>query len=648
MKHYTLLIFFLLTNLSSYAQVIERFFGDSLLLETIMDSKPTPDGNLIMVGTNSNPSNPNLNDCLIFKADTFGNVLWKKRLSTINDDRFLKVIITADGNYVAIGFADAPSVYSNNCAVIYKFNATAGNIIWEKKFKNTSNGEVFNDVKEINGGLDLLLIGGYDYAPGAADGLVMNITSANGALKWSKQYDIGTTNNFAAVEIVNNAAYLIGYLIVAGSFTDGTVTKLDVSNGNIIWNKSFNIVSSFTGYNSNYFVNLINSRNNSFIVASQIGNDYNVTIGSTMHAMEVDTFGNIINEIEMRAPGYSYTNDMGLCKEYNNYYFTFHPANIYGNQSNNISAAASPVRIIRVDDLSGSSSSIKKIKKLVNSGYQSIIQPNILNNKFVGVGTSYENVNSQIGYRDAFLILSDTSLSSLNGCLIIDTSLDIISPTSNTTPFTFTSIKPITWAANNLILTETTPLILSKNACLIDTLVLDFTYVPNFCYNDSILFTDLSSSLLNKIVSWQWDFGDISSGAANASTLQNPKHLYNLAGTYTITLIATTNLGLQEIHSAVIVVDKNGQKILIPNAFSPNADEKNDCFKVISNSKLKNYEFRIFNRWGELIFSAFDLESCWNGQYNNADCDLGIYFYYMKAKTDCSQIIRKGDILLIR
>ena len=49
--------------------------------------------------------------------------------------------------------------------------------------------------------------------------------------------------------------------------------------------------------------------------------------------------------------------------------------------------------------------------------------------------------------------------------------------------------------------------------------------------------------LPDNIQSWQWNFGDPPSGAANTSVLQNPQHSYTAVGSYNVELIATSNKG---------------------------------------------------------------------------------------------------------
>ncbi|MBI4931763.1 MAG: PKD domain-containing protein [Bacteroidetes bacterium] len=78
--------------------------------------------------------------------------------------------------------------------------------------------------------------------------------------------------------------------------------------------------------------------------------------------------------------------------------------------------------------------------------------------------------------------------------------------------------------------------------------IASFTVTSN-CFNNPTVFTDQSSN--GNITQWNWDFGDTPPAF---STLQNPSHTYNAAGTYTATLIVTTAEGCKDTASLTVVV----------------------------------------------------------------------------------------------
>lgn len=91
--------------------------------------------------------------------------------------------------------------------------------------------------------------------------------------------------------------------------------------------------------------------------------------------------------------------------------------------------------------------------------------------------------------------------------------------------------------------------------------------------------------------------------------------------------------------------------LFFPNTFTPNGDGINDVFKAIiaSNKYVENYHLRIFNKWGNLVFTTDNISAGWDGKIKNQDAGLDTYFflsdYNLKNK---SKKTVKGDLLLIR
>jgi gliding motility-associated-like protein len=72
----------------------------------------------------------------------------------------------------------------------------------------------------------------------------------------------------------------------------------------------------------------------------------------------------------------------------------------------------------------------------------------------------------------------------------------------------------------------------------------------------------------------------------------------------------------------------------IPTAFSPNGDNINDDFRPFIKTdfiKIENYDFRIFNRWGSLIFASQNPQTAWDGTFHGQPCDMGVYIWTLKV-----------------
>lgn len=98
----------------------------------------------------------------------------------------------------------------------------------------------------------------------------------------------------------------------------------------------------------------------------------------------------------------------------------------------------------------------------------------------------------------------------------------------------------------------------------------------------------------------------------------------------------------------VIVLQKECPSPVIPSAFTPNGDEKNDLFGLINSFNYASAELRIFNRWGENVFRSINFEK-WDGFYNGDLQPVGTFVYVLNATCpDQKTISTKGSVSLIR
>jgi len=86
----------------------------------------------------------------------------------------------------------------------------------------------------------------------------------------------------------------------------------------------------------------------------------------------------------------------------------------------------------------------------------------------------------------------------------------------------------------------------------------------------------------------------------------------------------------------------------IPNAFAP--DGVNKIFKpVCVYVDADSYDFKIFNRWGELLFQTKDVQTGWDGDFNGKPAPQGVYTYVITYKLDEKKsVVKRGTVLLMR
>jgi gliding motility-associated-like protein len=88
--------------------------------------------------------------------------------------------------------------------------------------------------------------------------------------------------------------------------------------------------------------------------------------------------------------------------------------------------------------------------------------------------------------------------------------------------------------------------------------------------------------------------------------------------------------------------------IFVPNAFSPNGDGNNDVL-IVRGKMIKEMTFRVFDRWGELIFETQERGIGWDGTYKGKKIDPDVYDYYLKVTCiDDVESIVKGNITLLK
>ena len=137
-----------------------------------------------------------------------------------------------------------------------------------------------------------------------------------------------------------------------------------------------------------------------------------------------------------------------------------------------------------------------------------------------------------------------------------------------------------------------------------------------------VIFQDLSFNP----ITWQWSFGD-----GDSSNIQNPPHTYAQPGEYDVTLVVTNIYGCIDSITYKVIV-KEDISVFIANCFTPNGDGRNEFFIPMGTS-LEDFDFWIFDRWGEEIFHGDEINP-WRGvsEKNGKPAPEDVYVYKVDLK----------------
>ena len=116
--------------------------------------------------------------------------------------------------------------------------------------------------------------------------------------------------------------------------------------------------------------------------------------------------------------------------------------------------------------------------------------------------------------------------------------------------------------------------------------------------------------------------------------------------TYTVRVTSGSCFGDDQV---TVRVFKTGPNILVPSAFTPDGDGKNDIVKPITIGIVKLNYFSIYNRYGQLLFNTTEIGKGWDGVFNGIKQPSGTYVYQAEG-TDFlgNSVFRKGTVVLIR
>jgi gliding motility-associated-like protein len=216
----------------------------------------------------------------------------------------------------------------------------------------------------------------------------------------------------------------------------------------------------------------------------------------------------------------------------------------------------------------------------------------------------------------------------------------------------FTQNHTIDFSATS---TNTIQLTVSNGVCrhtASATIVMDNEVKAGFempdiiCPEDPLVLVNTTVGLVDQ---WQWTMGSVSSSAIKTPLpLLFPQN--NIESYYMIKLKATNNtLGCADSMIKKLRV-LNNCFIAVPTAFTPNNDGLNDFLYPNNALKAEHLDFKVYNRWGQLVFSTHNWQEKWNGKINGIPQAPGVFVWFLHyTHHDTGKdVFQKGTTTLIR
>jgi gliding motility-associated-like protein len=151
---------------------------------------------------------------------------------------------------------------------------------------------------------------------------------------------------------------------------------------------------------------------------------------------------------------------------------------------------------------------------------------------------------------------------------------------------------------------------------------------------------------LIKYFSWSPTAG-LSCDSCSTPTVKIPK-------TTTFTVTVFSSFGCEDSDKVTVNVVCDKGQVFVPNSFTPNGDGQNDVFYPRGVGINKIVSFRVFDRWGEMVFERTNIAlndegNAWDGTYKGNKPRPDVYVYTIDAICESGEeLFFKGDVTIIR
>lgn len=218
----------------------------------------------------------------------------------------------------------------------------------------------------------------------------------------------------------------------------------------------------------------------------------------------------------------------------------------------------------------------------------------------------------------------------------------IITTQSHTIKFPSSSTDTAFLTVSNGVCTDTSSVILTYD----NKVTADFDMEKIICPEDGLVVTNNSTGTIDNYL-WRYDI-------IGQSTLKDPAPFLfptiNREAYYSVKLIVeNTILNCKDSTTRTLTV-LDFCLIEVPTAFTPNNDGRNDFFRPHNALKADGYDFKVYNRYGQLVFKSKNWQEKWDGTINGTLQPTGVYVWMLSYTHRDTKlpVFKKGHVTLIR
>jgi len=588
------------------------------------------------------------------QTDSTGNLLWSKTYGGTGQDNVRSVQQTLDGGFILAGSTTAGIIGLPFEEFYLLKTDSIGNLQWTKTFGGLKREFASKVVQTIDSGY---AISGYTYSfgSGLTDYLFIK-TDKNGDLQWSRTFGSPLSNdrNFDMKYTSDGGYILVGLTWVPSSFQgQGYVIKLD-SLGTVEWSQVYGD-SAVSG-----FYSVFQNADGGYVFAGWSSGF--VFPFSNMYIVKTDSLGRSIKSCYQD----TFITNVSIPPIVDSSWGSaFTPATVQTNILDTSTIPNDSLNIICCLQADFSYS--------LNCFGDTTLFTDSSGGEFVIRYWDYGD-----GTKDSFL----TSTNAQHYYLLPDTylvTLIIVDHTSRVCVDTITKevivyLKPMVFLGNDTAICPGQAVMLNagnpgaaflwSTTDTLQTITIDTpgTFIVqvtvNNCTTTDTLnvgsnqpFLDLGEDTTICDSSIILDAGDSGTGYLWSTGASLQQITVSQPGLYSVVI---TKDGCENRDSILVIEDCEirpcSENIFIPNAFTPNGDNQNDVLYIYtSDNSIELRTFMVFNRWGDKVFETKDINTGWDGAFNNEPLEAAVFVYYLEVTcTDGMIEVHKGDVTLIK